>query len=72
MTLIEIAQVYTDLVTAESKIPEEESHAKDQVNALRTKYHQLLMDKMTQEGIFFVDRFDAMNKAFELIQREHV
>lgn len=71
MTLIEIAKIYTDLVKAESKIPEEEYHAKDQINALRTKYHELLMEKMKQEGILFSDRFDAMNKAFELIQKEH-
>lgn len=70
MTLIEIAQIYTDLVKAENKIPEEEHRAKGQINALRTKYHQLLMEKMRQEGIPFSDRFDAMNKAFELIQNE--
>ena len=68
MTLIEIAQIYTDLVKAEREIPEEEHHAKDQINALRTKYHQLLMEKMRQEGVPFSDRLDAMNKAFELIQ----
>lgn len=71
MTLIEIAKIYRDLVEAENKIPEEEYHAKDEINALRTKYHQLLMEKMQQEGISFSDRFDAMNKVFELIQKEH-
>ncbi|MBI2167227.1 MAG: hypothetical protein HYU34_03155 [Candidatus Omnitrophica bacterium] len=71
MTLIEIAQIYTDLVKAENKIPAEERRAKDQINALRTKYHQLLMEKMRQEGISFSDRFDAMNKAFEIVQKEH-
>ena len=68
MTLVEIAQIYTDLVKAEREIPEEEHHAKDRINALRTKYHQLLMEKMRQEGVPFSDRLDAMNKAFELIQ----
>ena len=71
MTLIEIEKIYMDLVQAENKIPEEEYHAKDQINALRTKYHQRLMEKMRQERIPFSDRFDAMNKAFELIQKEH-
>lgn len=71
MTLVEIAQIYTDLVKIEKEIPEEEYHAKDQMNVLRTKYHQLLMEKMRQEGIPFSDRFDAMKKAFEIIQREH-
>lgn len=70
MTLIEIAQIYTDLVKVENKIPEEEQRAKDEINALRTKYHQLLMEKMKREGIPFSDRFDAMNKAFELIRKE--
>ena len=70
MTLIEIAKVYTDLVLAESEIPGEERRAKDQVNALRTKYHELLMAKMREEGIDFSDRFDATHKAFELIRKE--
>ncbi len=67
MTLIEIARIYTDLVKAEREIPAEEFHAKDQINALRTKYHEALMTKMREEGIDFSDRFDATNKAFELI-----
>ena len=67
MTLLEIARIYTDLVKLEKEISEQESQAKDQANALRTKYHELLMVKMKQEGIDFSDRFDAMNKAFELI-----
>lgn len=70
MTLIEIAHIYTDLVKAEKDIPENEYHAKDQINALRTKYHEMLMAKMKEEGIYFSDRFDAMNKAFVLIQNE--
>lgn len=72
MTLIEIAQIYTDLVKLEREVSDQEYRAKDQINALRTKYHELLMTKMRQEGIFFSDRFDAMNKAFELIkERAH-
>ncbi len=71
MTLIEIAQIYTDLVKLEKEIPEREYRAKDQANALRTKYHELLMEKMRQEGVPFSDRFDAMSKAFEIVQREH-
>ena len=70
MTLIDIAKIYTDLVKAESEIPEEEYHAKDQINALRTKYHEMLMSKMREEGISFADRFDAMNQAFELVRKE--
>lgn len=70
MTLVEIAQIYTDLVKLEREVPEQEYRAKDQINALRTKYHQLLMDKMRQEGIEFSDHFDAMNKAFELVEKQ--
>ena len=70
MSLIEIAKIYVDLVKAEREIPEEECHAKDRINALRTKYHQVLMDKMKEEGIEFSDRFDATNKAFELVQEK--
>ena len=70
MSLIEIAQIYTDLVKLERKIPEEEYRAKEQINALRTKYHELLMEKMRDEGMSFSDRFDAANKAFQLIHQE--
>ena len=69
MTLIEIAQIYTDLIKAENAIPESEFVAKDELNALRTKYHQMLMDKMREEKIEFTDRFEAMNIAFEMINR---
>lgn len=70
MTLEEIAQIYTDLVKLEKEIPEQEFQAKDHANALRTKYHYLLMAKMRQEGVSFSDRFDAMNKAFKLVQQQ--
>ena len=70
MTLIEIAEIYTGLVKLEKEIPEQDYRAKDQANALRTKYHELLMVKMRESGISFCDRFDATNKAFELIQKE--
>ena len=68
MTLLEIAQIYTDLVNAESEIPDTEYTAKDRMNALRTKYHNILMEQMRAEGIEFYDRFDATRKAFELIK----
>lgn len=68
MNLLEIALIYTDLVNAEQEIPENEYHAKDCINALRTKYHQMLMDKMREEKIEFFDRFDATRKAFALIK----
>ena len=72
MNLVEIARIYTDLVKAEREIPQEENMAKDRINALRTKYHEMLMEKMREEGIYFSDRFDATNKAFELIHKEQL
>lgn len=68
MTVLEIARIYTDLVKAEREIPEEEHQAKEKINALRTKYHEMLMTKMRDEKIDFSDRFDAANKAFELVR----
>ena len=48
MTLLEIAKIYTDLVEAENRIPESEFTAKDEVNALRTKYHQMFKGNKKQ------------------------
>ena len=67
MTLFEVAQIYTDLVSVENQIPDDEFVSKEEINILRSKYHQLLMDKLREEGIEFIDRFDAMKIAFELI-----
>ncbi len=72
MNAHEIAQIYIDLVNAEKEIPEEEHCAKDQINALRTKYHNILMDQMREEGIEFLDRFDATRKAYDLIQEVEI
>jgi hypothetical protein len=70
MTVLEIAKIYTDLVKAEREIPEEAHQAKEKINALRTKYHELLMAKMREERIDFSDRFDAAAKAFDLVREE--
>ena len=72
MKLIEIAQVYVDLVNLEKDVPDSEFHAKDEINALRSKYHNLLMRKMREENVEFSGRFDAMNKAFELVKKERL
>ena len=69
MTLIEIAEIYTGLVNLEKQIPDEAFQAKDQANALRTHYHELLMAKMKDDGISFADRFDAAHIAFRLIKK---
>ena len=70
MTVLEIARVYTDLVKAEKEIPESEHQAKEKINTLRTKYHEILMTKMREERIDFSDRFDAAAKAFDLVREE--
>jgi len=68
MTLLEIAQIYTELVKMDDQIPGSENIAKDEVSAMRTRYHGILMDKLREEGVDFVDRYDAMRKAFELVK----
>jgi len=68
MTVLEIARIYTDLVKTEREIPEEEHQSKERIDALRTKYHELLMEKMREEQIDFSDRFDAAAKAFDLVR----
>ena len=68
--LLDLAEKYTDLVRLKKEIPADEHIAKDQTNALRTKYHELLMQKMREEKIEFADRFDAMHKAFELVNNQ--
>ncbi len=70
MTLIEIAKIYTELVETDDQIPATEHIAKEEVSALRTKYHQMFMDQLTKEGIEFADRFDAARKAFDLVKKE--
>ena len=69
MNAYEIALIYTDLVNAENEIPDEEFHAKEHINILRTKYHNLLMEQMSVEDIYFSDRFDASKKAFEMVRK---
>jgi hypothetical protein len=68
MNLIEIAQIYTDLVKLEKEMGEQDFENKDQLCALRTIYHEILMAKMREERVEFSDRFDATNKAFELVR----
>ena len=70
--LLEIAQIYTDLVNADNDIPDNEYRAKDLVGALRTKYHNILMEHMLEEGIDFVDRFDATRIAFDFVKKEGI
>ena len=68
MTSLEIARIYTDLVTLYDAIPEEESVSMEEVAMIRSKYHSLLMDQFRADGIGFADRFEARDKAFEMIR----
>ena len=72
MKLLEIAQIYTDLVHADDEIPDNEYRAKDIIRALRTKYHNILMDQMQIEGVEFIDRFDATRLAFDIVKKEGI
>ena len=72
MKLLEIAQIYTDLVNADNGIPDSEYQAKDIISELRTKYHDILMDQMQIEGVEFIDRFDAARLAFDIVKNEGI
>ena len=54
-------------VTSTNDILDSREFARDQINLLRSKYHELLMTKMRDEGIYFFDRFDTTGKAFEIV-----
>ncbi len=67
MNLREAAEIYTDIIKLEESgcISEE---MKDEIMSLRSKYHQIFMDLLRQNNIEFTDRFEATQKAFELIK----
>ena len=68
MTPLEAATIYTDLVKLHNEIPEDEGVSRDAVGAVRTRYHQQLMDVFREYGIEFSDRFEAMRIAFEMVE----
>lgn len=70
MTVVEIARIYVDLVNLDDQTPDSEPNAKEEISILRSKYHQVLMDKFQEEGIQFLDRFDAMRQAFEIVKND--
>lgn len=67
MTLKEAAQIYVDLVRLEESLAPDQWQAKQEVTALRSKYHDLFADVLRQAGIPCVDRFEAAQRAFELV-----
>lgn len=67
MTLIEAARIYVDLVRLEESLASDQWQARQEITALRSKYHDLFTDTLRQSGIACSDRFEATRKAFELV-----
>ena len=67
MTLKEVAQVYVDLVRLEESLAPDQHQARQEVSALRSKYHDLLTQELRASGILCADRFEATSRAFELV-----
>lgn len=67
MTLREAAQIYVDLVHLEESLTPDQYQARQEVSALRSKYHDLFSDILRASGICCADRFEATRRAFELV-----
>lgn len=67
MTLKEAAQVYVDLVRLEESLAPDQHQARQEVSALRSKYHDLFTQALRAAGIWCADRFEATQRAFELV-----
>jgi len=63
----EIAQIYVDIVRLEESLGPDQWQAKQEITALRSKYHDQLTDIFRRAGIVCADRFEAARKAFELV-----
>jgi hypothetical protein len=66
MTPNEAARIYVDLVRLEESLASDQLQARQEVSALRSKYHDLLADIFRAAGIQCVDRFEVASRAFEL------
>lgn len=71
MTLIEAAQIYVDLIHLEESLAPDQHQARAEVNALRSKYHDLFIEALRAAGISCADRFEATSRAFDLVA-EHL
>ena len=67
MTLQEAAQIYIDLVELEKSLDPDQRQARQEVSALRSKYHDLFTQALRETGIECADRFEATQRAFELV-----
>ena len=67
MTVNEAARIYVDLVRLEESLALDQLQARQEVSALRSKYHDLLAESLREAGIQCVDRFEVASRAFELM-----
>ena len=67
MTLKEAAKIYIDLVHLEESFAPDQYQARQGVSVLRSKYHDLFADALRAAGISCADRFEATQRAFELV-----
>lgn len=67
MTLKEAAQIYIDLVRLEESLGPDQHQALEEVNLLRSKYHDLFAQALREAGIPCADRFEAASRVFELV-----
>lgn len=67
MGVREVARFYVDLVRLEESLASDQEQARQEVSALRSKYHDLFTDALRESGISCADRFEAARKAFELV-----
>ena len=70
MTPNEAARVYVDLVQLEESLAPDQHQARQEVSALRSKYHDVLADVLRSAGVSCPDRFEVNRYAFELIRAE--
>ena len=67
MTLIEAAKIYVDLIRLEESLAPDQHQARQEIGALRSKYHDLFTQVLGASGISCADRFEATSRAFELV-----
>ena len=67
MTPQEAAQVYVDLVRLEQSLAPDQYQAREEINILRSKYHDLFSEALRRAGIRCEDRFEATRRAFEIL-----
>ena len=67
MTLREAAQIYVDLIQLEESLAPDQWQARQEISALRSKYHDRFSDVLRQSGVVCVDRFEATRQAIALL-----